>query len=90
MEAVIGFAVGYWVGTRQGRQGLERAVDAARDIAASPETKRLLGEGVAAAAPLAELLGKRRGGTGRSAGIAVIRGVLDELADRRLTQSRAA
>ena len=25
MEVVIGFAVGYWVGTRQGRQGLHPA-----------------------------------------------------------------
>jgi hypothetical protein len=25
MEALIGFAFGYWVGTRQGREGLERA-----------------------------------------------------------------
>ena len=50
MEVLIGFAVGYWVGTRQGRQGLERAVDSVREIAASPETKRLLGEGIAAAA----------------------------------------
>jgi len=29
---LIGFAVGYWVGTRQGRQGLERAVDSVREL----------------------------------------------------------
>lgn len=48
MEAVIGFAVGYWVGTRQGRQGLQKALDSAQAIWASPETKRLLSEGLSA------------------------------------------
>jgi len=28
MEVLIGFAVGYWVGTRHGRQGLEEALRA--------------------------------------------------------------
>lgn len=79
MEAFIGFAIGYWVGTRQGREGLERAVDAVRDIAASPETRRLLAEGLTAATPLTDLL--RKGG--RDTGFAVIRGVLDEVIDRR-------
>jgi hypothetical protein len=79
MEVVIGFAVGYWVGTRQGREGLQRAIDSVREIAASPETKRLIGEGVAAAAPIAGILGRG----GRSTGLAVIRGVIDELAERR-------
>jgi hypothetical protein len=87
MEVLIGFAVGYWVGTRQGRQGLERTVDSVREIAASPETKRLLGEGIAAVAPLAEYFGKR----GRNTGFGVIRGVIDELADRRSNhQAQAA
>jgi len=79
MEVVIGFAVGYWVGTRHGRQGLGQAVDAVRDIWASPESRRLLGEGLAAAAPVAGLLGKSR----RDAGLAVIRGVIEEVAERR-------
>jgi hypothetical protein len=48
MEVLIGFAVGYWVGTRHGRQGLEQAVDAARGIWASPEARHLLGEGLSA------------------------------------------
>jgi hypothetical protein len=87
MEVLIGFAVGYWVGTRQGRQGLERAVDSVREIATSPETKHLLGEGIAAAAPLAEAFGKR----GRNTGFAVIRGVIDDLTERRNNhQAKAA
>ena len=79
MEVLIGFAVGYWVGTRQGREGLERAMDSVREIAAHPETRRLLGEGLSAAAPVANMLSK----SGRGTGLAVIRGVIDEVVDRR-------
>jgi hypothetical protein len=87
MEVLIGFAVGYWVGTRQGRQGLERAMDSVREIAASPETRRLLGEGLAAATPVTDFLAKR----GKSTSFAVIRSFLDEAADRRNShQAQAA
>ena len=79
MEVLIGFAFGYWVGTRQGREGLERAIDSVREIAAHPETRRLLGEGLSAAAPLANMLSK----SGRGTGFAVIRGYIDEVVDRR-------
>jgi hypothetical protein len=79
MEVLIGFAFGYWVGTRQGREGLERAIDSVREIAGHPETRRLLGEGLSAAAPLANVLSK----SGRGSGFAVIRGVIDEVVDRR-------
>ena len=68
MEAVIGFAVGYLVGTRQGRQGLQKT-DAAEAIWASPETKRLLSEGLSAfetvAAPAMDRLGGKSAAAGR-------------------------
>jgi hypothetical protein len=86
MEVVLGFAVGYWVGTRQGRKGMLQAIDAAQAIWSSPETRRLLGEGLAAfqeVAPAA--LG--RGGNGGSR-TSVIGSVMDELIERR--QRRAA
>jgi uncharacterized protein (DUF58 family) len=86
MEVLIGFAFGYWVGTRQGREGLERAIDSVREIAAHPETKRMLGEGLAAAAPLAKVLSKN----GKGTGFAVIRGVIDEVAGRRAEQQARA
>jgi hypothetical protein len=82
METAIGFALGYWIGTRQGRQGLQNALDSARDIWASPETRRLLGEGLSAleaAAPALNLLGKKSG-NGRTA---MLTGVMDELIERR-------
>ena len=63
MEVVIGFAVGYLVGTRQGRQGMQRALDSAQAIWASPETKRLLSEGLtafeSAASPAMDRLGTK-------------------------------
>ena len=87
MEVLIGFAFGYWVGTRQGREGLERAIDSVREIAAHPETRRLLGEGLSAAAPLAKVLSRN----GKGTGFAVIRGVIDDVAGRRADhQARAA
>jgi len=88
VEVVIGFAVGYWIGTRQGRQGLQHALESAQAIWASPETKRLLGEGLSAfetaAGPAMDRLGKGS----RSRRAALISTVVDELIERR--QRRAA
>jgi hypothetical protein len=89
MEALIGFAFGYWVGTRQGRKGLEQALDAAREIWASPETKRAIGEGLTALqelAPVAGALGNRR----RDNRSALIHDVFDEIMARRSTRRAAA
>jgi hypothetical protein len=82
VETAIGFALGYWIGTRQGRQGMQKALDSARDIWASPETRKLLGEGLSAleaAAPALNLLGKRSG-NGKAA---VLTSFMDELIERR-------
>jgi hypothetical protein len=83
MEVVLGFAVGYWLGTRQGRKGLQQALDSAQAIWASPETRRLLSEGVtvleAAAGPALERLGGKSGKTRA----ALIGSVVDELVQRR-------
>ncbi len=87
MEAVIGFAVGYWVGTRQGRQGLQKALDSAQAIWASPETKRLLSEGLSAFETVATPALDRLGGKSNRRS-ALISTVVDELIERR--QSRRA
>jgi hypothetical protein len=83
VEVVLGFAVGYWIGTRQGRKGLQEALDSAQAIWASPETKRLLGETLtvleAAAGPAMERLGGR---SSRSR-VALLGSVVDELIERR-------
>ena len=46
MEVVLGFAVGYYIGTRQGRKGLAEAIESAQAIMASPETRRFLSEAI--------------------------------------------
>ena len=87
MEVVIGFAVGYWVGTRQGRQGLQHALESAQAIWTSPETKRLLGEGLSAfeaAAPAMERMATKS----RHRRAALISTVVDEFIERR--QARRA
>jgi hypothetical protein len=90
LEVVIGFAVGYLVGTRQGRQGLQQALDSAQAIWESPETKRALGEGLTAfgavASPVLERLGGGRSNRSRAA---FIGSVVDEVLERRQTRRAA-
>lgn len=85
MEVVLGFAAGYWVGTRQGREGLARAIDSARAIWESPEAKRLLREGlttVEAAVPAVGRVQRNRGGFRA----AIIRDAVDHIIERRQEQ----
>jgi hypothetical protein len=90
VEVVIGFAVGYWIGTRQGRQGLQHALESAQAIWASPETKRLLSEGLSTvetvAGPAIDRMGKGSG----SRRAALISSVVDELIERRQARTRHA
>ena len=88
MEVVIGFAVGYWVGTRQGRQGLQNALESAQAIWAHPETRRLLGEGTSAVEMVAGPAMDRLGAGSKSRRSALLGSVLDELIERR--QARRA
>ena len=88
MEVVIGFAVGYLVGTRQGRQGMQHALDSAQAIWASPETKRLVSEGLSAFETVAGPAMERMGAKSSSRRAALISTVVDELIERR--QARRA
>ena len=88
VEVIIGFAVGYLVGTRQGRQGMQKALDSAQAIWESPETRKLLGEGLSAfeavAAPALDRAGTRSG----RGSATVIGSIVTEVMDRR--RARAA
>ena len=90
MEVVIGFAVGYWVGTRQGRQGLQNALESAQAIWADPETRRMLAEGISAvetvAGPAMERFGNK---SSRSRRAALISSVVDGLIERRQARHAA-
>jgi hypothetical protein len=49
METIVGFVAGYLVGTRHGREGLERLRASLQSIKSSPEVRRLAAEAVAVA-----------------------------------------
>jgi len=87
VEVLLGFAFGYWVGTRQGRQGLQEALGNVQAIMAHPETRRLLSEGISAfevaAGPALQRVGGR---SGRK----VIGSVVDEFLERRHGRAQAA
>ncbi len=49
METIVGFVAGYLVGTREGRDGLERMRSSWRAIRTSPEVRKLAAEAVSVA-----------------------------------------
>jgi hypothetical protein len=49
METLIGFAIGYVVGTRQGRDGLRKARESFDAIRTSPEVRQLVATGASIA-----------------------------------------
>jgi hypothetical protein len=81
VEVVIGFAVGYWVGTRQGRQGLQHALESAQAIWAHPETRRMLSEGISSVETMTGPVMDRARSRSRRA--ALISSVVNELIERR-------
>ena len=83
VEVVLGFVVGYWIGTRQGRKGLQEALDSAQAIWASPETKRLLGESLSGLGAVAGPAMERVSGRSNGSRAALIGSVVDELIERR-------
>lgn len=46
METIIGFIVGYLVGSREGKEGIERLRTSASAIAHSPEVRRLTAQAI--------------------------------------------
>jgi len=84
VEVVFGFAVGYYIGTRQGRKGLQEAIESAQAIMASPETRRFLSEAMntveGVAGPAMERMGRKSGSGNRAA---LFGSVVDELIERR-------
>lgn len=82
METIIGFAVGYLVGSRDGKDGLERARASLRAIMNSPESKRLATGAVGVAGSVLKQASAR--GIGQTVG-----GVADLLA-RRATGTAGA
>ena len=59
METIIGFVVGFVVGTREGRAGLDRLRKSWHSIRTSPEVHRLAREATTVTESLARQAGKR-------------------------------
>ena len=89
METSIGFVAGYLTGSREGQADLDKIRKSVRDIANSPEARRMAGDAVAVAG---SIVGRRsaRGATATAAGFArlVIRQVTEAIAGNET--SRAA
>jgi hypothetical protein len=90
VETVLGFAIGYFIGTRQGREGWQKALDSAQAIMASEETRRLLGEGLSALESVAGPALDRMGGKSSRSTSALFGTVMDEVLERRHGRRAAA
>jgi hypothetical protein len=78
METVIGFVVGYLVGAREGKGGLERLKTSVQAIMSSPEAHRLIGEAMQVAEPVV----RRASSAGLSSIGGIGGGVVKELVNR--------
>jgi hypothetical protein len=79
METIMGFAIGYFVGSRDGQGGPERLRESWREIRNSPEARRLAGQAIG----LAELVMRRAVGTGLSGTISGVSELLTRRAEDR-------
>lgn len=63
METLLGFAVGYYVGTKDGRAGMARLVESWKAIRKQTDVKELVGGAIGVLAPvvkeMAQLNGRR-------------------------------
>jgi hypothetical protein len=81
METIVGFVAGYLVGTREGRDGLERMRSSWRSIRTSPEVRKLAADAIS----LVEAAMRERSGRA-SIGGAV--GNVTDMLVRRATAAR--
>jgi hypothetical protein len=79
MEALIGFAIGYWAGTRDGKAGIEKAWQALDALTKSDEFKSLVGQGLSMGGGL---LSKGMGAANGNAIGAVVMGIVTEKAGK--------
>jgi hypothetical protein len=58
MEVLVGFAVGFFVGTKQGREGLANIIEAANAIRSSKEVQKLVDSALVMGMPMVKELSK--------------------------------
>jgi hypothetical protein len=83
METIVGFVAGYLVGTRQGREGLERLRSSWHSIRNSAEARKLAGEAVTVAE-----MAVRRASSGGFGGLGGAVGGVTDILVRRAVASR--
>jgi hypothetical protein len=81
METIVGFVAGYLVGTREGKDGLERLRSSWKSIRTSPEARKLVTDAIS----LVEMTVRQRSGRA-SIGGAV--GNVTDMLVRRATAAR--
>lgn len=82
METLIGFAIGYWAGTRDGSEGLSKAMSAFDAIIKSDGLKGFMSQGMAMGGTL---LSKGLSDSGGSAIAANVMGIVAERAGKILS-----
>jgi hypothetical protein len=89
METIVGFVAGYLVGSREGRDGLERLRTSWHSIRTSPEVRRLATQAVS----MAEVAVRQNAGRGGLSLAGAVGNVTDMLVKRAVAAregSRAA
>jgi len=81
METILGFVAGYLVGTREGKDGLERMRSSLRSIRTSPEVRKLAADAIS----MVEATVRQRSGR---AGIGGAVGNVTDMLVRRATTAR--
>jgi hypothetical protein len=76
METIVGFVAGYLVGTREGRDGLERLRSSWHAIRTSPEVRKLAAEAVTVAEMTVRQVSSGRGNVGGLGGLGDVRDML--------------
>jgi hypothetical protein len=89
METIVGFVAGYLVGSREGREGLERLRSSWHSIRTSPEARKLAREAVAVA-EMAVRRSSGRGGLGLGGAVGDVTDMLVRRAVRAREGTRAA
>jgi hypothetical protein len=62
METLVGFAVGFLVGTREGKQGIARIRASLAAIRDSADVRQIVGEAATALAPVVREVARSTGG----------------------------
>jgi hypothetical protein len=83
METIVGFVAGYLVGTREGREGLDRLRSSWNSIRTSPEVRKLATDAVS----MAEMAFRRTSGGNRIGGLS---GAVGEVTDMLVRRAAAA